>query len=270
VLADVAVTGSVRDVTCVLDQLRHAQDPDEAARREHERTTTHSLSLSLFGDGSLAITGTLTPAAGAVVLKAIDGLSASRDDGRTKQQRQADALVEACRRVLDHGDAPAIRRVRPNVTVLVPLSTLRDEDGNPGAVIPGIGHLDGALARAMVCDANVRRAVVTKPGFLHAPSELLDLGRSVRTATDAQFHALTVRDRHCTYPGCERPPDWCEAHHLNEWDADTGPTDLDNLALVCTEHHHALHRKRLQLRRNPNGTYTTQRRDGGWTYGAAA
>jgi hypothetical protein len=121
----------------------------------------------------------------------------------------------------------------------------------------------------MVCDANVRRAVVTKPGFLHAPSDLLDLGRSVRTATDAQFHALTVRDRHCTYPGCERPPDWCEAHHLNEWDADTGPTDLDNLALVCTEHHHALHRKHLQLRRNPNGTYTTQRRDGGWTYGAA-
>ena len=32
----------------------------------------------------------------------------------------------------------------------------------------------------------------------------------------------------CRWPGCDRPPGWCEAHHLVWWEQD-GRTDLDNL-----------------------------------------
>ena len=38
-----------------------------------------------------------------------------------------------------------------------------------------------------------------------------------------------------------RPPSWCEAHHLDEWFRDDGPTDLVNLALLCSRHHHDVH-----------------------------
>ncbi|HEX3828088.1 MAG TPA: HNH endonuclease signature motif containing protein, partial [Sporichthyaceae bacterium] len=33
---------------------------------------------------------------------------------------------------------------------------------------------------------------------------------------------------------------WCDAHHLRHW-ADGGPSDLENLALVCGRHHDAIH-----------------------------
>lgn len=35
---------------------------------------------------------------------------------------------------------------------------------------------------------------------------------------------------------CDRPPGWCQAHHIIGW-IDGGPTDLDNLTLVCGFHH---------------------------------
>jgi hypothetical protein len=35
-----------------------------------------------------------------------------------------------------------------------------------------------------------------------------------------------------SWPGCDRPLAWCDAHHLHHW-VDGGPTDLANLALLC-------------------------------------
>src|SRR3954465_5650480 len=37
-------------------------------------------------------------------------------------------------------------------------------------------------------------------------------------------------------PGCDRPAAWAEVHHVLEWAAG-GPTDLDNMTLVCRFHH---------------------------------
>jgi hypothetical protein len=51
---------------------------------------------------------------------------------------------------------------------------------------------------------------------------------------------LVARDHGCTFPGCDRPPRWCAGHHLKHW-ADGGPTNLDNLALLCGEHHRLIH-----------------------------
>ncbi len=52
--------------------------------------------------------------------------------------------------------------------------------------------------------------------------------------------ALALRDKGCCYPGCDRPPSWCEAHHLLAW-LPNGPSDLANLALVCDAHHDLAH-----------------------------
>jgi hypothetical protein len=72
-------------------------------------------------------------------------------------------------------------------------------------------------------------------------SEILDVGRATSTATPAQWKALVARDRHCQHPGCRRPPADCQAHHKWYWTRG-GPTDLENLELLCWYHHRERHR----------------------------
>ncbi|MGI8578865.1 MAG: HNH endonuclease signature motif containing protein [Nocardioidaceae bacterium] len=38
-----------------------------------------------------------------------------------------------------------------------------------------------------------------------------------------------------------RAPGWCESHHITAWSRG-GPTDLTNGCLLCTWHHHLLHK----------------------------
>ncbi|MHB1172406.1 MAG: HNH endonuclease signature motif containing protein, partial [Lacisediminihabitans sp.] len=40
--------------------------------------------------------------------------------------------------------------------------------------------------------------------------------------------ALAARDGGCRRPGCERPPSWTEAHHIQHWVRDHRRTDLAN------------------------------------------
>ena len=59
--------------------------------------------------------------------------------------------------------------------------------------------------------------------------------------------ALVVRDKHCRFPGCDRPPDWCDGHHLIHW-IDGGETSLKNTCLLCRRHHRFVHELGWQLR----------------------
>ena len=96
------------------------------------------------------------------------------------------------------------------------------------------GRCRPATIQRLACDGAVRRVVVD------ARSEVLDVGRARRLATPAQRAALRVRDRGCVFPGCDRPSEWCQAHHLVPFEAG-GATDLANLCLVCSHHHHLVH-----------------------------
>jgi hypothetical protein len=78
--------------------------------------------------------------------------------------------------------------------------------------------------------------------------EVLHVGRAHRTAPPRLRRALEVRDQHCAAPGCRIDPARCEAHHVHEWERDGG-TDLDNMVLLCTRHHHAVHEGRMDIRR---------------------
>jgi HNH endonuclease len=79
-----------------------------------------------------------------------------------------------------------------------------------------------------------------------APTQPLEVGRATRVVSAAQRTALVVRDGGCRYPGCERPPAWCEAHHRWHW-LHGGPTDLGNLVLLCRAHHRAVHEGHQRL-----------------------
>lgn len=157
--------------------------------------------------------------------------------GATAVQRCTDAFVEMARRAqCGGGPADGKRRsaTRPEVIVTMDLVWLTGKiddavtDGRlPRCSIPGAGDL--------ACDAGII------PMILGGGSQPLDVGRRRYRVTTAQKRALIVRDGGCVWPGCDRPPGWCEAHHLDEWLRDDGPTDLDNLALLCARHHHDTH-----------------------------
>jgi hypothetical protein len=72
--------------------------------------------------------------------------------------------------------------------------------------------------------------------------EEIDRDPGARLASRAQRVALAFRDRHCTYPGCSRPPTWSlHAHHKTAF-RDGGATVVKNLSLLCSEHHTVVHR----------------------------
>ncbi|HLZ95251.1 MAG TPA: HNH endonuclease signature motif containing protein, partial [Candidatus Dormibacteraeota bacterium] len=48
------------------------------------------------------------------------------------------------------------------------------------------------------------------------------------------------RDRHCRWPGCDRPASWATPHHIELWSRG-GPTKLPNLVLLCHFHHRLVH-----------------------------
>jgi hypothetical protein len=92
--------------------------------------------------------------------------------------------------------------------------------------------------RRIACDAGII------PVVLGGRGEVLDQGVMERCFTTGQVRALWKRDRHCTFPGCDIPAAWCDAHHLVHW-IDGGVTNLDNGALLCSRHHSIVHRDQL-------------------------
>ena len=114
-----------------------------------------------------------------------------------------------------------------------------------------------ALAATTLCNGWVRR-ILRDP---HTGT-ILDVGRAHRRFTPRQRRALVIRDGGCGFPGCDRKPKWCDAHHLQPWE-DDGPTDLDNGLLLCRRHHNLIHHTGWRLQRDPGtGTITARSPDG--------
>ena len=134
---------------------------------------------------------------------------------------------------------------RPLVSVLIDLATLEGRAGRPATTDEG-GVLSAADARRLACDADLARVLLGPDGAI------VDMGRLARTATPEQWRFLRLRDRGCTWPGCDRPPGWCQAHHIIWWE-DDGRTDLDNLTLLCSHHHHQVHDRGWTLERLDDG-----------------
>jgi hypothetical protein len=60
-------------------------------------------------------------------------------------------------------------------------------------------------------------------------------------------------DRGCSHPGCDVPGYLCQVHHVDEWTAHGGATNIDNLTFACGPHHRLL---------TPGGWKTRKRKDG--------
>jgi hypothetical protein len=135
-------------------------------------------------------------------------------------------------------------------------STSADAAGDQSrSELDHVGPVSPETARRLACDASLMRVV------MDGRSEPLDVGRRTAVVPPAMRRAVIVRDRHCRFPGCDRPHAWCDAHHVAHW-ADGGATALDNLLLLCRRHHRKVRERggfRLEIR---DGRATFSRPDG--------
>ncbi|MYG94021.1 MAG: DUF222 domain-containing protein [Acidimicrobiia bacterium] len=143
---------------------------------------------------------------------------------RTPQQRAADALAELILQP-EKGKAKGIALV-----------LVADYDATSRELANARFGDDSPLPmQELVCLA--LKADIF-PAVFDAKTQNLWLGRTRRTATEAQRIALTIRDQGCI--GCGTAPNRCFAHHVKFW-KHNGPTDYPNLVLVCNDCHHDVH-----------------------------
>ena len=208
-----------------------ADATDHASRGLHVSTTIRGIAVL---DGRFAADQAET------VLTALDAemeRDRSPNETRNPAQRRADAMVNICRRSLDAGKLGGSRRARPHITVVVDLERL---DGSAAVISDArteaahVGRLSRATLDRIACDCDVSRVLMV------GRSEVIDVGRATRTISPALWKALVARDRHCTHPGCDKPPGWCEVHHDKPWQHG-GTTDRANCGLLCRHHHRLQH-----------------------------
>lgn len=241
VLVQAARTLSVRALQVAVAYWRQAVDTDRALQDEGDLRARRRLHVSTTMFGMVRVDGDLDPETGETVITAlrtiVDAESRSPDpeDNRTPAQRRADALGYLCRSWLDSGERPTIAGERPHVTLVATVESLREGGSGGPCELEHTGPIHPQSARRIACDSSVSRVL------LLGDSEPLDVGRRTRIVPPGLRRAVTARDGRCRFPGCDRPPPWCDAHHVVHW-ADGGPTALSNLVLLCRAHHRLVHR----------------------------
>ncbi|NEN07501.1 DUF222 domain-containing protein [Diaminobutyricibacter tongyongensis] len=244
-------------VTRMAKSVRDTLDRGGVAEREQQLRDKRFLTIGPEIDGMRRLSGLLDPESAAVVVSAVDAVTAPRrggprfvdplqqdraraivDDERSHGQLALDSVVEMIRIAGEADPGRVFGTTRPAVRVTIALEDLRAEasgaDDGAAHVESSAEPLSAATARRYLCDAGVL------PIVFGGRSEILDVGRTERCFTRPQRVALAARDGGCRWPGCDRPPSWTETHHIDPWSSG-GRTDLADGILLCRHHHMLLH-----------------------------
>jgi len=202
--------------------------------------------------GVMTITIDLPLETGELVEKALDK---ARDDSMSGVEfideswsaRQADALVSLASAYLS-GNAGQTRNTSDDylVTIHVDQSALATGNGRASLPIESVKRL--------CCDGH---AVILGEDENGEP---LNIGRKTRTVPTAIKRALVARDKGCAFPGCQRKR-FVDAHHIQHWSAG-GETSLDNLMLLCSQHHKLMHEGGFSIERDYQNHWFFKRPDG--------
>jgi hypothetical protein len=138
-------------------EIRHRVDAAGMARQALEQRRKRRLHLFNLPDGMLGLEGALPPEGGVALRLTLEALAgvAPKDDERTQQQRNADALMELCERQLDSGKLPSLNGRKPHLTVVVQAETLAGQPGAPAAHLEGAGPISGETAKRLLCGGSV-------------------------------------------------------------------------------------------------------------------
>ncbi|MYA39399.1 MAG: DUF222 domain-containing protein [Acidimicrobiia bacterium] len=168
-------------------------------------------------------------------------------DRPTTEQRMADALAELLCRPGGGKKGKKSKTQRADLLLIAHWDTGEQKIRN--ATLADGTPIPVALFKDMACQGKVVPAIFDTKG------RPLWVGLGKRLATPSQRLALIARDRRCV--GCGADPAWCQAHHVIPWEAD-GPTDIDNLVLLCSRCHHQVHDEKWQIRKTPTDKYVLQ------------
>jgi hypothetical protein len=238
-----------------LIKAREARDELDAAGvadREAALREKRSLRVSRLADGTTRAVIIFDPENGALFADGIDRVTAPRrggvrfvgeaekaraqaiiDDPRTTEQLAFDAFMVLFGFAAAVDDGRVFGSRGPQVRVHV-----RAEDADRRV---GSGWIEGQTTRVSI--PTIERIVCTVgavPIVFRPDGRALDLGRTQRLHSAAQRVVIAARDGGCIITGCDRPPSWCEVHHIDEW-SKGGHTDVDTGVLLCAHHHRWLH-----------------------------
>ncbi len=224
-----------RDLINALDQ--DGPEPDHG----DDRQINELYLAAVPGGAGGRIKGVFDAPSFDALLAALDSFTGppTPEDQRSLAERRGDGLAELCRQRLDAGDLPMVGGQRPHLTVTVPLVEL--ETRARTAMLDHGGPLTTAQLRMLACDCEVI------PVVLDGAGQPVDIGRVSRVVPRHMRRAVAARDRGCAFPGCGRPPSWCDAHHVKEWQHG-GPTAIENLVMLCRFHHRLVHHSEWVVR----------------------
>ncbi|HEY1162896.1 MAG TPA: DUF222 domain-containing protein, partial [Candidatus Dormibacteraeota bacterium] len=233
--------------------LRHAADPKGYAASEADLVENRSLRISTDEDsGAVFLSGEFDSESGAVIRTVLEPLArrSGAADKRPYDRRMADALGDVAWHHLDNGLVPQNGSQRTHLQVTTSLETLRALDGAPAAELEFSLPISAKAVERLACDCSITRVL------LNSDSMVIDVGRAKRTISGPARKALNVRDRGCTWPGCDRPVTWSSGHHLVHW-IHGGTNEPDNLTLLCYRHHWMVHEGNWQIARGDGGCIVT-------------
>ena len=197
------------------------------------------------GNGSSRATGADRGVAGGTVTGTGSRNGSSRASGAGRGMPEGSATRTSSR----NGQGLSLRN---RIMVMAHTDAITGADPAARCEIPGAGPIPRSELERLACEAEIFGVLFSGDG------QPLWHGRRLRTVSPQQWRALLARDRGCVL--CGTGPGYCHAHHIVAWTAlARGPTDIDNLVLVCNRHHRLIHQHGLTLARGP---------DGGWVASA--
>ncbi|WP_434441317.1 DUF222 domain-containing protein [Lentzea sp. E54] len=218
---------------------------DAEPREAEQKPPVNRLRMEWKGD-QLEVSARLDKITGAKFEAMIDPLAKPRPttpeegpDPRTRAEREGDAFADLidlmlrADRLPEHGGEPV------TLTLTMAYQDLAEQTGF--ATLDTRERIPATLVRRLACNAGVI------PVVLGGRSEQTNIGRKTRTFPASIRRLLVARDQGCSFPGCDRPPKHCDAHHLRFW-SQGGETSVDNAALLCRHHHTLIHQSDWEVK----------------------
>ncbi len=276
-LVAVAPQLTIEDLARRASRVRDELDLAGVATREEELRQKRYLRVYARPDGMTRVDGLLDPESAAIVVPVLDAATSPRRGGprfvdptaarraedvvrdeRSTEQLTLDTFVELIKIGTRVDDGTLLGDRKPTVRILVTkkdLEALRNTSG----VRPGVAFFEGQdqavsveTAERYICSSGAI------PILFDGDGKVLNLGRTQRLFTEKQRIAIAVRDGGCRM--CDRPPSWCEAHHIDHWEEHLGETNVDDGVLLCRFCHLLVHNRGWRITRT-GGDYYLERPD---------
>ena len=222
------------------EELRYLFDQDGKYHDIRHCERLRDLRLRDNADGSAHLDGELTAECAERLRVVFDALGKPRpaEDGtldpRTPGQRRHNALLDWLRLVERTGALPKAGGVA--ATVLLTMDVDAYGTGT-GTARTGHGYTVPADVAKTWAEPEAR-IILT---LLSATKGIEAYSTVQRIFTEQQRLAMAARDRGCSFPHCDAPASWADAHHVTDW-KDTHRTSVDDGALVCGKNHDSFQR----------------------------